>query len=114
MTQLPAAANVAAATRQKLFGSKSEQEVRESYHSLVVLAPKYNQLRFRTKFNTRGYGLCYFWKYPERTRLSPKDDLKTVLLRPHLQLKSSPCSSSVPVQRQAAPRALQALAHQKY
>ena len=79
---------VAAAIRQKLFGSKSEQEVRESYHSLVVSAPKYNQLRFRTKFNTRGMALCYFWKYPERTRLNPEDDLKTVLLRPHLQLKS--------------------------
>ena len=47
---------VAAAIRQKLFGSKSEQEVRESYHGLVVSAPKYNQLRFRTKFNTRGSG----------------------------------------------------------
>ena len=79
---------VVAAIRQKLFGSKSEQEVRESYHSLVVSAPKYNQLRFRTKFNTRGLALCYFWKHPERTRLNPEDDLKGVFLRPHLQLKA--------------------------
>ena len=79
---------VAAALRQGLFKTKTEQEVRESYHSLVVSAPKYNQLRFRTKFNTRGLALCYFWKHPERTRLNPEDDLKVVFLRPHLQLKS--------------------------
>ena len=79
---------VAAALRQNLFPSKTEEEIRASYHSLIVSAAKYNQLRFRTKYNTRGLPACKFWKFPERTRLNPEDDLKSVFLRPHVQLKA--------------------------
>ena len=79
---------VVAALRQNIFPSKTEEEIRASYHSLVVSVAKYNQLRFRTKYNTRGFSACKFWKFPERTRLNPEDDLKSVFLRPHVQLKA--------------------------
>ena len=74
---------LALAIAHRIFPDKTPEEVTKSYHSLLVAAPKYDQVRFRTKIVTHGFGATRFWKHPERTLLNPEDDLKNVLLRPH-------------------------------
>ena len=81
-----------AAIKQKIFPSMSDAEVASSYHSLLAQAPKYNQVRLRTKMNLKGlFHVCRFWKSPERTRLNPESVvpyLSENQLRPHCRLQT--------------------------
>ena len=81
-----------AAIKQKIFPSMSDAEVASSYHSLLAQAPKYNQVRLRTKMNLKGlFHVCRFWKSPERSRLNPEavvPFLSEKNLRPHCRLQT--------------------------